>query len=368
MDSSQEIVASAGALQNVTSYLNGALANLSVVLQDSNGYITENLGVNPTLVYSVAAVLLAVPLTMSRYGWSIGREPLSPYTSMSGGVPPVTDEDYSYITSQDLDPASDDYYPPRSHSAGLPEPEDDILIIKNKGVTYPAHFPAYSIGDGKLQVGDVKLRVCHMMELPSRTSRRIKLIYKGRQLKDSDAPVREYGVKNNSELMAVLSEIEDPGSPSSEEMVIVDAPKEPSKSKSKKNKKKRSGKKKGDAGSSIASSSPRTSTSTLSSPKSPIDPSTLTGPLKALHELATEFNTKWLPLCDQYCASAPADPKKRDEEHRKLSETVMQQIVLKLDGVDSEGNPDVRARRKELVQHVQETLKRLDAVKASPNQ
>ncbi|KAH6889691.1 BAG domain-containing protein [Thelonectria olida] len=297
-----------------------------------------------------------------RYGWSLGREPLSPYSSMSGGAPAVTDEDFSYITSQDLDTVPDQYYA-RPHSAAPPDPEDDILLIKNKGVTYPAHFPAYSIGDGKLQVTDVKQRAALMMDLPSRTARRIKLIYKGRQLKDPEAPVREYGVKNNSELMAVLSEIEETSSPSSEEMVIVDAPERESKPKTKKGKKKRSGKKKGDTGSSAASSSPRTSTSTLASPKSPVDPSTLTGPMKVLHELASEFNTKWLPLCDQYCASTPPDSKKREEEHRKLSETVMQQIILKLDGVDSEGIPEVRTRRKELVQHVQATLKRMDIAK-----
>ncbi|KAH6975272.1 hypothetical protein BKA56DRAFT_489463 [Ilyonectria sp. MPI-CAGE-AT-0026] len=249
---------------------------------------------------------------------------------MSSSVPNVTDEDFSYITSQDLDDAS--YYP-RSASAAPPAPEDDVLLIKNKGITYPAHFPAYAIGDGKLRVLDVKDRVSVLMDISPRAARRVKLLYKGRHLKDPVAPVREYGVKNNSELMAVLPEIDEPSSPSEEEMVIVDAPREDS-------------------------------SSTLATPKSP-PPTDLTGPMKQLHDLSTEFATKWLPMCDEFTAAPPSDPKKCEDEHRKLSETIMLHIVLKLDGVDSEGNPEVRAKRKELVQQVQAALKRLDVAKDS---
>ncbi|KAK7426649.1 hypothetical protein QQZ08_006827 [Neonectria magnoliae] len=299
---------------------------------------------------------------MSRYGWSIGREQLSPYGGIPGGVPAVTDEDFSYITSQDLDDGSNDYYPTTS---AAPPPEDDVLLIKNKGITYPAHFPAYTIGDGKLRVLDVKDRVAVMMDLTPRAARRIKLLYKGRQLKDPIAPVREYGVKNNSELMAVLPDLDEASSPSEEEMVIVDAPRE-DKSRNKKGKKRRNNKKKGPGDeSSAAASSPRDSTSTLGTPKSPPPPANLTGPMKTLHELSTEFATKWMPLCDAFTAAPPSDAKKREDEHRKLSETIMLHIVLKLDNVDSEGVPEIRARRKELVQHVQATLKRLDVAKDS---
>ncbi|KAM5356626.1 hypothetical protein ACJ41O_003272 [Fusarium nematophilum] len=366
VDSAQEVVASPGALQNVTSYLNGALANLSSVFQDSSGYISDTLGVPPTLVYSSLAVLLAVPLTMSRYGWSISREQLSPYASVPGGVPAVTDDDFSYITSQDLDDVTDGRYYPRSHSAAPPAPEDDVLIIKHRGITYPAHFPAYAIGDGKLRVIDVKDRVGLMMDLPERGSSRIKLLYKGRQLKDPLAPVRDYGVKNKSELMAVLPEINDISSPSEEEMVIVDAPREDRKTR---RRKKKRDKKKGitSDGESLSTSSPRDSTSTFDQPRSPPAPppssGATSGPMKQLDDLSIEFHIKWLPLCTDFIEAPPSDPKKREEEHRKLSETVMQQIILKLDNVDSDGKPDVRARRKELVQQVQKTLKDLDIAK-----
>lgn len=367
-------MASHGALQNVTSYLNGALTNLSSVLQDSSEYISGTLGVPPTLVYSSLAVLLAVPLTMSRYGWSLGRDQLSPYSSVSGGVPAVTDDDFSYITSQDLDDVTDPRYYPRSHSNAPPIPEDDVLLIKHRGVTYPAHFPAYAIGDGKLQVVDVKDRVGLMMELSERPTRRIKLLYKGRQLKDPMAPVRDYGVKNNSELMAVLPEGDDINSPSEEEMVIVDAPLDDKKSRRRKKKSdKKKGKKKGGLsdGDSLSASSPRDSASTFDGPRSPpprsppVTSGATSGPLKQLDDLSVEFQIKWLPLCIDFIEAPPSDPKKREDEHRKISETVMQQIVLKLDGVESEGIPQVRIRRKELIQLVQKTLKQMDVVRDS---
>lgn len=351
VDSSQAIAASSGALQNLTSYLNGTLVNLSTAFQESNEYISDTLGVPPTLLYGSVAALVAVPLTMSRYGWSLNREQSSPYGAMAGGVPAVTDEDFSYITSQDLEDPS--FLGVRS---GGPTPEDDVLIVKNKGVTYPAHFPAYAIGDGKLRVKDVRDRVGLMMELSERATRRVKLLYKGRQLKEPAAPVREYGVKNKSEIMAVLADGRDESSPSDEEMVIVND-NETARPKKKKNKK-RGGKSKGDGDS---ASSPRDSASNIGGPS----PTPGAGAMKRLDELSNEFSTKLQPLCKAYIASPPSDPKKRDEEHRKISETVLQNILLKLDEVDTEGVAEVRAKRKELVTRVQDVLKALDAAKAS---
>lgn len=340
-------MASSGALQNITAYLNGTLAHLGATLESSNEYISETLGVPPSIVYSSLAALVAVPLTMSRYGWSSSRDQISPYSSMSGSGPAVTDEDFSYITSQDLEDPSlglPETRPRARSRGGRPDPEDDVLLIKNKGVIYPTQFPAYAIGDGKLRVVDVRGRICTMMDLPQRFANRIKLLYKGRQLKDAEAPIREYGVKNKSEVMAVLPEGEVGGSTSEEEEeVIVDGTKSRRRSKKKKNKK-ASDKK--DAG---GSSQP---------PPAPA----ATGPMAKLDELRAEFTEKWLPLCKQFIASPPTDPKKKDEEHRRLSESILQQILLKLDGVETDGIPEVRARRKEQVKDAQAMLKELDVV------
>ncbi|KZZ99502.1 BAG domain protein [Moelleriella libera RCEF 2490] len=272
---------------------------------------------------------------MSRY---FGRGQSSPYGSIPGGIPAVTDEDFSYITSQDLE----------GPAATL---EDDVLIIKNKGVTYPVHFPAYAIGDGKLRVSDVRHRVGVMMDLSAPATRRMKLLYKGQKLKEPAAPVRDYGVKNKSELMAVISDARDESSPSDEELVIV---------KDKKKKRNRKKTKKGDVD---GASSSRDSTSNLDGTSPSSTPGSVA--MKKLDELSHEFSTRLHPLCKEYIASPPSDPKRRDEDHRRISETILQNILLKLDAVDTEGVAEVRARRKELVSRAQDILKALDVAKAS---
>ncbi|KAG9252941.1 BAG domain-containing protein [Emericellopsis atlantica] len=359
VDSSQAVVATSGAFQNLSSYINGTFANFSNAFQGSSEYISETLGVPPTVVYSSVAAVLA---TMSGYYYT--RPSLSPYSSMAGGAPNVTEDDYSYVTSQDLDDPAHDAQRYRSNSNASPDPEDDVLLIKNRGVTYPAHFPAYTIGDGKLQVKDVKNRVGLVMDLGDRTLKRVKLLYKGRELKDSSAPVREYGVKNKSEIMAVVPEGFE-SSASDEEMVVVG---EPDGKKTKGRRKKRSKKKAEKAANALdgeSASSPRDSNSTFGSPRSPPAGGPGTESLRKLDELATEFRTKWLPLCVQYTASTPKDAKKREEEHRRISESVLQHILLKLDGVETDGIDEVRTRRKALVREVQEVLKGIDAAKAS---
>jgi hypothetical protein len=62
-------------------------------------------------------------------------------------------------------------------------------------------------------------------------------------------------------------------------------------------------------------------------------------------------------------ARPPKDPKKRIDEHHRLSETVLQQVLLKLDDVETKTENGARARRKELVVEVQNYLNKLDAAK-----
>lgn len=371
VDSRQAVEATSGALKNLSSYFNGTLlANFNNAFQGSNEYISETLGIHPGIVYSslAAALVAALPLTMSRYGFS-SRSPISPYGAMSG-VPHIDDTDFSYITSQDLDDPTlavpvDDLHHSRSYSPASPNADDDVLIVKNRGVIYPAHFPAYSIGDGKLIVSDVRDRVGLLMGVSDRTKRRIKLLYKGKQLKDPNAPVREYGCKNKSELLAVVPEGDEGGnsSLSDEEEVIVDGDRD---SKSKRKRKRRGNKKRPDHGSpggGSSATSPRDSNSNFEAPNSPSSVAS-SGPMKVLDELSAEFKNTWLPLCLKYTDSPPEEKKRRDDEHRKLSESVMQHIILKLDGVETDGVPEIRARRKDLVKKVQDVLKELDVAKA----
>ncbi|CEJ92903.1 hypothetical protein VHEMI08530 [[Torrubiella] hemipterigena] len=288
---------------------------------------------------------------MSRYGWSLHREGSSPYTSMRGGVPTVTEDDFSYITSQDLD---DVRHSRRTHR----DESDDVLIIKNQGVTYPAHFPPYAIGDGKLLVKDVKHRIGLLMGLSDRRTHRIKLLYKGRQLKDPEATVREYGIKNKSELMAVVPEEERLAPADLDDTIIVSE--EETRAQKRKNKKKSHNKKKKESRDSASN------TSTISSPRSPQpSPAQPSGPFEVLDSLRNKYLVEWLPLCEEYLAAPPADPKKREEEHRKLSESIMAQIILKLDAVETGGNEEIRNKRRAIVKEVEATLRQLDSAKAS---
>lgn len=371
MASAQPFAASSGALSEFASYLNGTLINLSVALQESSEYVSEALGISPTVVYTGLAALVAVPLTMTRYGWSLGRDASSPYASMSS-LPEVGDDDFSYITSQDIDDRySDSRHHARAHTTNPADLEDDILHIRNKGVTYPAHFPAYSIGDGKLYVSDVRDRIALMMDLPSCTTERIKLLYKDKQLMEPTMPIRDYGVKNRSEIIATIRETDDDSSLSGREGVsnVAGAARNDSRSKSRRKKK---GKRRPERPNADSPTSPRDSNGQVfSSPKSPqasnaaAAAAAVAGPMKKLSGIAEEFDTKWVPLCRAYIKAPPSDAKKREEGYMRLSESLMQHIILKLDGVATEGIDAVRARRKELVDQVQKILRELDAAKSS---
>ena len=56
---------------------------------------------------------------------------------------------------------------------------------------------------------------------------------------------------------------------------------------------------------------------------------------------------------------------KRGEDHRKLSETIMQKILLKLDEIETSSEEGARARRKALVVEVQGFLNKIDAAAKS---
>ncbi|KAI1774377.1 BAG domain-containing protein [Hypoxylon cercidicola] len=319
---------------------------------------------------------------MSRFGWSSSREGISPYTSQAGsqGVPHVTDEDFSYITSEDLENSLE--IPSRAYDPQSRRPppnasvDDDVLLIKNKGVTYPVHFPAYSIGDGKLLVRDVRTRVGLVMDLSDRRSRRLKMLYKGRHLKEQDIPIRDYGAKNNSELLVVVPEgkMSDDEESSSEEVVVTEDTGDQQKSRKKKNKgrkKKKDRVSPSDSTTNLGVQGQREKEGRKLSPDPSIHPSRVpspavpSGPAAKLETIRSHFHTQLLPLCQQFIDNPPRDRKKLEDEQLKLSETVMQHVLLKLDEVDTGGDLEIRAKRKELVNYVQDILKEVDEVPLS---
>ncbi|KAL8651175.1 MAG: hypothetical protein Q9226_004816 [Calogaya cf. arnoldii] len=81
---------------------------------------------------------------------------------------------------------------------------DDILVLKHRSTTYPLHFPAYAIADGDITVGEVRRLTA--LEIKIEDCHRIKLLYKGKILRDDVRPCRDEGLKQYSEIMCVVSE------------------------------------------------------------------------------------------------------------------------------------------------------------------
>ncbi|GME27976.1 Apoptosis regulator BCL-2 protein bag [Neofusicoccum parvum] len=353
----------------------------------------------------------------SRFGSWSGR--FSPFGRGDTSSAAVSDADFSYITSEDLaasqknlgaspkdDTANSNHIssaPPsgRSNANG----ETDILVLKHKRVSYPVHFPRGAIDAGELSVRKIRDAAARKMEVDE--PRRIKLFYKGRQLKD-DQQARAVGLRSDfeSEILCVVGEGvpfgssskpgdgygqrdglgDSSGSESSDDNAGSSTP-GGSRGKSKKNKRRRGGKKHkkvpggsergtpepsggyvgGGAGAEFlgvpASSAlpPRPSSSSSNNRLSPPAKAAVT-PMEKLQELSSKFHTTLVPLCVQFMNNPPEETAKREFEHKKLTETVLAQVLLKLDAVETQGDEAARAKRKQLVKESNDMLTRLDEV------
>ncbi|KAI9812201.1 MAG: hypothetical protein M1827_004867 [Pycnora praestabilis] len=333
----------------------------------------------PEVLVTAVLASIVVIVSMGSWGRRIGGwgGRFSPFAGGSNGYPPqVTDDDFSYITHDDLAAHQRTFDP---HTATRPSPRaslgPDIIILRHKKATYPLHFPAYSIDDGVLTVG--ALRAQAAKEAGADDVRRVKLVYKGRALKDDLRPCREEGLKVESEVFCVVSDPVVDAESSSESdndelgMPLPEDGSAPSKRKRVRNKKKKSGKRSG------GSSSTGTSTPNLAPPIDPFQASGTSRPttpsvpppqapktaLEKLAEISSQFHTKFVPQCVQYASNPPSDPSKMDFEHKKLSEMILAQVLLKLDAVETEGDPDARQMRKDLVKETQAILSKLDAIR-----
>ena len=363
---------------------------------------------------------------MSSWRQYFGTRYTSPFSSPPvRSTPHVTEDDYHYLGPEDIvDPPrnrNDTYFGRVSSRVEADNPDaPDILVLKHRGTTYPLHFPAFSIGEGVLRVGQLRRYVAD--KTGTSDPRRIKLLYKGKVLKDDAVACREEGLKQNSELMCVVSEtpVTNSGrgtdsSESSADEEDLRAPREgprvdvdgtiiggPERKKKKHKSSKKSHKERDDPStrdpytsstrdtrhyptpgypsthasstqsSSQQHSTPATSSGTSganhvpeprTSPKStPVPSSSSSGPIGKVEEIASTFRTKFVPLCVQFTAHPPSDPKTKQMEYMKLSESILAQIIFKLDEVETEGNEEARNRRRALVKETQAMLSSLDAV------
>jgi hypothetical protein len=277
----------------------------------------------------------------SRFGSWSGR--FSPF-GRSGGSAQVKDSDYSYITQDDLNNAE------QADTSSIPSgpPRDtDVLVLKSKRISYPVHFPAYTIEKGELKIKSVREQAA---KKTGADARHIKLFFRGKNMKEDGNSCRAEGLRHNSEIMCVVGDAVPESMSSSdsegEEASAdgVDAPKR--KRNRNKNKKKKSKKSAASQNDSSRTESPRPAPT----PVTPMDKlNAVNSTLQAL-----------LPQCVQFLANPPVEQAKKDFEHKRLSETVLAQVLLKLDAVETEGDPEARARRKELVREAQNVLNSLD--------
>jgi hypothetical protein len=353
----------------------------------------------PILSYtSVAATLLALTYflySMSSYGRSAfntwgGRR--SPYTSASGDRY-ITENDFEYLGPEHVDrsrsylydnrPAIDDHRPSIARTHGYDDGEGpDIILLRHMNTQYELMFKPFAISDGILRVGDIRKYAAETLRAPDPL--RLRLLYKGKQLKDDNRPAKEYGLKQQSELMVVVSETP-PSRPNSDSETEESGS---AVSHSSRRRKKRSHKPKlktsmdnlapptvdnrppsrtgSRRGSRLPSPQLRSPPTQSTSPHSPSLQSPRSEVARGkVEQLASTFHTQWVPKCVQFLLNPPSDTKMRDQEHKKLSESILAQILLKGDEIDTEGDVQARMDRKKLVGEVNDMFKKLDAAAKS---
>jgi hypothetical protein len=312
---------------------------------------------------------------------------LSPFSRTNSDSVPVTDDGFSYITDEDLERSRQETSF-SSDETPNPNRKSDVLVLKHRRVSYPVHFKRGSIDSGILTVGDIRDVAAEKLEIPFEESERIKLFYRGRNLKDNSRLAREEGLRSdtNSDILCVVGEplptpvptAPESGDEEEEEDETGDVSAETEKVKKKKWRKRKTGKKKNrvadSSTASFASESsipnpdatyvpkhapPRPSPSPAPQHRQPPTPKS---PLEKLDDIASKFHTQLVPDCIRFIQSSPEDRAKREYEHKRLTENILAQVLLKLDAVETEGDSEARQRRKDLVKEVQNMLSKLDEV------
>ncbi|KAG0634300.1 hypothetical protein HOY80DRAFT_1012538 [Tuber brumale] len=226
-----------------------------------------------------------------------------------------------------------------------PDRSDDYVMIKHGMKEYMVSYPVGAITSGIVTVRAVRDQC---VRLTGVEPDRVSLSCGGKVLRDDAAPLISLGIGQAARILCVASKATSIPPAASELAVAVDsvdgAP--PSKSKKKRSRKK-------------------------TRPASPLPPSPTPSPQPEVKKLPLtpfqQIEAVWEgivadlhPLVNDFLQNPPADVDKRADTHRRLTETMMGEL-LKLDSVES-GEPEVRARRKEVVRQIQGTFDSLDAL------
>lgn len=257
-----------------------------------------------------------------------------------------------------------------------PPRDTDVLVLRNRKQDFPVHFPAYSIAKGELTVGQVREQAAK--KTTAGDPKRIKLLYKGKNLKDDSRTCKQEGLRDGAELMITLAEKIDSLSDSDDDdddefgVEPSNADGEAKRRRNRGKKTKRRNRREDRDRETSGTSTPQPSEPNLGvpnsqqpsrtqSPKPPVSPATPLDKLNALHQKLQTF----IPDCRAFETSPPSDQAKKEFEHKRLSETILTQVLLKLDAVETEGDADARSRRKELVKETQKILQDLDTAMKS---
>jgi hypothetical protein len=400
--------------QNFHSLTGSVLELLPVDIHDKiNQVLTEYSTASYT---TFAALLLSLLFLVARFlmssyssytGYGGGRSGGSPYNS-SLGDPYARNlsRHFEYIDA-DHDILHDNHRHSvsRAHDTQPLEDPDgpDVVIVRYMASMLPVEFPAYSISEETAYVGQLREAVARYLETDPR---RVRLVYKKKDLKHDSWPLRKYNMKQNSEVAAIKSE------------AMLDYSDRDSRSSSGEDIPDQLPKRRARAPSSVRHRSeenllpnttrptttsaflspnghvPSTTTSERQSRNSlrpefddrsnrrdqsrnrgvsphpapsatPVPPAApkvhLSTPSGQVQALADTFHTQWLPSCRKFIASPPAASADREKEHRKLSESIMTHITLKADAI--EVDKDARLLRKSLLNEIDEVMKQMDAVK-----
>ncbi|KAL2826054.1 LMBR1-like membrane protein-domain-containing protein [Aspergillus cavernicola] len=319
--------------------------------------------------------LIACAIALVVMSWrNIFRRSSPPYHPANN-----TERPYAYLTPDDIVDL-----PARTYDSNTyvkREDDDsgpDTLILNHRKVTHELQFPPYSINDGALSIGQLRQRAAEITHTAD--PNRIRLLYKGKLLDKDNLPCRSEGLKQNSEVLCVVSEVQagarTPSDISEAERTSEDAPRpailnipeiQPKPEKKTKRKRKPKGQKKKSVESDDDDLTPpaQPPRPTSSGGRSSLPPSapnlgSFATPLDQVYGLTSYFHKELLPLCDRYFADPPSDERARDFEHKKLSETVLAQIILKADGIEITTD-ETRQARRALIKEAQGVLNKLDS-------
>ncbi|KAJ5948709.1 hypothetical protein N7454_002016 [Penicillium verhagenii] len=331
-------------------------------------HVTDNLPVflhslrprlDPWLTYSTTSfrsIAKALPFDVDEQIIAIsGQTPLS--NLWRRAAPQVNDEDYSYITPDYIEPSTNQ----TRYDPNVDNSEPDIICLRHRGTIYPLHFRAYAIDDGVLTVGALREEAAR--QTGANNPHQVRLLYKGNLLKDDSRSCKTEGLKQHSEVLCVVSEVGANTPSEVSDSSRLDGEDEDAGSPTEKSKKKRSKKKSKKKAPLPETARPETTPTPSSNPALPPNLKLIPGALEKLAALTGYLQQVLIPACEEFFADMPTDPKKRDFEYKKLSETILAQIMLKADGIEPDGNVEVRNARKALIKEAQSYLNRLDEVK-----